>query len=265
MANLADNPLDQPERASKALRELLLLAAPTVAQMASYTVLQFTDTWMLAHVGERQAAAAGNAGMIAFSLIGFGSGVLTLVSTLVSQAFGRGDKELCGRYMWQGIWFAVLFSVAILPSLLLADQPFVLSGHEPALVADEAVFFRIAVVGALPKLISMAIGQYLIAINRPRLVLIAAVVGLMTNVTAAWLLIFPHFGFGGLGVAGAAWGTNIAVTVEMLVLVVLAYDNSAREMGLGKWRPNGQEMRTLIRICRPADSSWPTSWPGHCS
>ena len=54
------DPLD-PTAKRRPLVVLLFLAAPTVAQMASYTLMQFTDRWMLARVGDLEAAAAGTA------------------------------------------------------------------------------------------------------------------------------------------------------------------------------------------------------------
>ena len=95
-----------------AVRELLALALPTVAQMASYTVMQFIDTWMLAHSADRVIAptAAANSGILAFSVISLGMGCLWVVNTLVSQAYGRKDYAACGRYLWQGVWFALVFA-----------------------------------------------------------------------------------------------------------------------------------------------------------
>src|SRR6059058_6308920 len=86
------------------LRELLALAAPTVAQMASYTVMQFIDTWLLSHYGNNkltglEPAAASNAGLFSFSIICLGFGPMFVVNTLVSQNYGRGDKPACGRYL----------------------------------------------------------------------------------------------------------------------------------------------------------------------
>src|SRR5688500_5865908 len=162
--------------------ELLTLAAPTVAQMASYTVLQFTDTWMLSFLGAVEATAAGNSGMLSFSFIGFGTGLLTLVNTLVSQNYGRRNFEACGQYLWQGVWFSLLFSLLAIPTLWFAHLPFAWSGHEPRLVELEAVYYRIIVGGAALKLCATAFGQFLVAVNRPGLVLVAAVVGVFTNV-----------------------------------------------------------------------------------
>src|SRR3954468_1479731 len=99
---LHDN-LDTEEHA-RPLVELLRLAGPTIAQMASYTVMQFLDTWMLAHVGDGIIAptAAANSGILAFAVISFGMGVTWVVNTLVSQCYGRKDFAGCGRYLWQG-------------------------------------------------------------------------------------------------------------------------------------------------------------------
>ena len=62
---------DAPAR--RPLVELLLLAVPTIAQMVSYTTMHFIDTWMLSRLGVAEATAAGNGGLWAWSVIGFGN------------------------------------------------------------------------------------------------------------------------------------------------------------------------------------------------
>src|SRR5689334_24916133 len=92
--------------------ELLRLAGPTVGQMASFTVMQFLDIWMLSRVGDRLIAptASANSGILAFAFISLGMGTLWVVNTLVSQSYGRKDYAACGQFMWQGIWFSLLLS-----------------------------------------------------------------------------------------------------------------------------------------------------------
>src|SRR6267142_6154546 len=130
----------QPTR--RPIVELMQLAGPTIAQMASYTVMHFIDTLMLSRVGDDAAAAQGAAGMFAFCFISFGFGVLMLVNALVSQNFGRKDYAECGRFLWQGIWWAVAFAVVILPLITLMPRVFLLLGHESHLVQLEGTYFR---------------------------------------------------------------------------------------------------------------------------
>src|SRR5437762_2504792 len=167
------------------LRELMHLAGPTIAQMASYTVMHFIDTLMLSRVGDDAAAAAGTAGMFAFTLISFGFGTLMLVNALVSQNFGRKDYAECGRYLWQGIWWAIGFAILILPLIPFMPKVFVLLGHESHLAALEGTYFRIVIAASMTKLVSTAVGDFLLAINRPTTVLIAAVIGVICNSSMA--------------------------------------------------------------------------------
>jgi MATE family multidrug resistance protein len=239
----------EPETRWFQITELWTIALPTIAQMMSYTVMHFADTWMLARLGVKEPAAAGNAGIFAFSIIGFGVGVLFCVNTLVSQNYGQKDYKSCGQYLWQGIWFSVLFSALTAPLILPAARVFELFGHDPQVVQMEATFFRIAVAGTVIKLTGTACGQFLLAINRPWMVMVAAAIGVTVNIVWNWFFIFGNAGAPKMGVAGAAWGTNVGVTAELLVLAALAFAPSVRcTFNSIDWRLRWKQMKTLLGI-----------------
>src|SRR5439155_14662382 len=169
----------QLETRERPIRELLRIALPTVAQMASYTVMQFLDTWMLSHTGDRITAptAAANSGILAFSVIAFGMGVLWVVNTLVSQSYGRKDYRSCGEFLWQGVWFSLVFAALVLPFLPLAPRAFLLAGHEPELAHQEALYLQILVSCGALKLVGTTFGQFLLAIDKAKYVMIATIVG----------------------------------------------------------------------------------------
>lgn len=207
-----------------ALGEMLSLALPTIAQMASYTLMQFFDTWMLARAGHDVDAptAGSNAGMLAFSVISLGMGTLWVVNTLVSQSFGRKNFVSCGRYLWQGIWFAVAFSLLLLPTLPWVSLVFRGMGHEAQLVDMESAYLRIMLAGSMLKLISAAFSQFLLAVDRPHSVLIATLIGVAVNSAAAYVMIFGKLGLSPMGVRGSAWGQTIGVCFEMLAMITAA-------------------------------------------
>jgi MATE family multidrug resistance protein len=235
------------------LLELLILALPTVAQMASYTLMQFIDTWMLAHFGGLAPTAAANSGILAFSLVSFGGGVTLVVNTLVSQSFGKKDFPQCGRYLWQGIWFGLIFGLALLPLRALAAPMFARFGHSPALTAMEVSYYRIVLLTAAAKLVSMAAGQFMLGINRPNAVLVAAASGVAVNAATAWCIVLGHCGFAAMGVEGAAWSQNIGVSVELLVILALALRPGIRNtFGVLRIAPLRREMTTLLRVGLPS-------------
>jgi MATE family multidrug resistance protein len=221
--------------------------------MASYTVMQFADTWMLSRLGVTEPTAAGNGGLLAWSVIGFGVGVLFCVNALVSQHFGQKDFHACGRYLWQGVWFGVFFAFVTALFIPFTPRLFALMGHDPALIAAEGTFFRITVAGTAIKLAATAFGHFLLATNRPWIVMLSAVCGVSANLGVNSLLIYGTFGFPRLGVAGAAWGTNVGVTVELCVLAFVALRPAVRrQFNTADWTLRAAQMRTLLAIGLPS-------------
>jgi multidrug resistance protein, MATE family len=248
------------ERERGPISELFFLAAPTVAQMASYTVMQFIDTWMLSRPqagGGVAATAAANSGILAFAIISFGSGVLVLVNTLVSQAFGRKDFRECGRYLWQGIWIAIVYGGLMILLRNCGPAVFAAFKHPADLAAMEAIYWRIVLLAAGVKCISMSTGQFLLGVDRPRSVLTAALVGTGINAVAAWCVVLGHLGFSRNGVAGAAWAQNLGVSCEMLTLIFIAMRGDVRrQFGSLDWLPRPKYMMTLIRVGVPSGLQW---------
>jgi MATE family multidrug resistance protein len=248
-----------PDASVSPLRELLTLAAPTIAQMASYTVMQFADTKMLAtyshEIGSRSAepTAAANAGLLSFAILSLGWGTVQIVNALVSQNFGQRDYASCGRYLWQGVWFAVAYGLLVLPVALFATSIFTAFGHEPHLVPLQAEYMRITLAWGVLVLARGAFNSFLLAIGRPNFVLVGAVAAVVANVFFNWLLIWGHWGFPRLGLAGAAWGTNAAVTVELLLLVLFSLRGSIRRTyNALDWRPRWAEMRLVLKVGVPS-------------
>ncbi|HLL90488.1 MAG TPA: MATE family efflux transporter [Tepidisphaeraceae bacterium] len=244
----------QPDKVRTPLAELLFLAAPTVAQMASYTVMQFCDALQLSvGAGDVAATAAGMAGFMAFTGMAWAFGALMVVNTLVSQSLGAGNREACGRHLWQGIWLAVLIGLLLVPTRFVSAPLFALFGHSPELVAQEKAYYDVQVLATPVRLATLATGQFLLAIGRPNITLLAAAVSAVVNIGLNHLLINGHLGFPRMGVAGAAWATNAAVCVEFGILALFAWSRAIRaQFHSGNWRLNVPAMRLLVRLGIPA-------------
>jgi MATE family multidrug resistance protein len=257
MADQAGLPLDSRNQPAspRPLAELLYLAAPTVAQMASYTLMQFIDTWILAHAGGSvlPPTAAANAGMLAFAAISMGMGVMFIVNTLVSQSFGRKDPASCGRFLWQGIWFAVGFAILLLPLIPFAPGVFRSFGHEAPLAKLEGTYLRIVLAASVLKLAATAIEQFFLGVNRPMTVAVATMTGVGVNAVVAWIIVMGRLGFHPMGVAGAAMAQNIGVGVELGVMVLFTLIGPVkREFHRGDWRLRTNEMLTLLKVGIPS-------------
>lgn len=231
------------------LVELMSLALPTIAQMSSYTIMQLIDRKFVSELGTQAAAAAMNAGMIAFSFIAFGFGVTAVVNSLVSQRYGEQRFDHCGRYMWQGIWFSLLYAALLLPVFAYAESIFQFLGHGAELVKLEASFMRVMLSWTAIKLAGMCCGQFLLATNRPNTNLVSALIAVAINALAAYALVFGHFGMPKLGLLGAAWAQNIGVTVETSILIAFCCNARSRKIfNTLDWKLRKTEFTLLMKI-----------------
>jgi MATE family multidrug resistance protein len=235
------------------LREIMVLAIPTVLQMLSYTVEQFTDTYMLSRVGDLEASACVSAGMVTFCIISFGFGILMLVNAMVSQAFGAGEHRECGSHLWQGLWFGVIYAMCFVPSLWLSPYLFEWMGHDQRIIPMEVNYFNICIGALIIKMPAVALGQFMLAVNRPNVVLWSAASGMVANIFVNWVLIYGNWGAPAMGVAGAAWGTNSAVFIELLVLALVAFGPSMRAAyGTLRMAFDRKKFWELLRVGTPS-------------
>lgn len=240
-------------RPTTPLRELLTLAVPTILQMLSYTVEQVTDAYMLARVSDAAASAAVSAGMVTFCFISFGFGILMLVNALVSTAFGANQPRDCGKYLWQGIWFGVGYAVLLTPAMFWSPELFAWMGHQAELIPLEVDYFNVTMSALVVKMLAVALGQFMLAVNRPNVVLYSAFAGMLGNIFVNWLLIYGNWGCPELGVAGAAWGTNTAIMIELAILAAVVFSPAIRAaFHTLDWRFDWPKLRELLRIGLPS-------------
>jgi len=233
---------DTKQPLSAALRELLVLAAPTAATMVSYSLAQFVDGRFVSELGAEEFAAHGNGSIFAYALIAVVMGVLTVINTYVSQHLGAGRPERSAAYAWNGLWMGAIFWLAVLVPVGLFIGPITTGlaqlidlitanggrglAFTPEAIALQNEYARVLFLGAVAVIWARAISHFFFGLHRPGVILVASVIGNGVNVLANWILIFdeiPLLGVagGGLGLTGAALGTVIGTAVEFAIPLVI--------------------------------------------
>ncbi|MEO0512581.1 MAG: MATE family efflux transporter [Planctomycetota bacterium] len=271
------------------LRELLTIAVPTIATMASFSAMQFVDALMVAQIGPEPAyvAAQGNGGMTNWVVLSVFFGVTSVINTYVSQNLGAGTAERGARYAWAGIWGGVatwplmLVAAALVPLLFGGVEVFGLTlgfNHTGELRRLETSYAQVLLVGSLLKLVVKPISEFHFGIHKPSVVTYAVVASNLANVVANYVLIFgrvsvpaldPHVpGWSAvtellrpiddalppLGVTGAAYGTLVGYAVEIAIqlLVFLGPRYNAAYQTRAAARSWRREARDIARLGWPA-------------
>ena len=241
--------------------EMLRIAAPTIATMVSYTVMQFVDGIMVSQIDPPDpvyVAAQGNGSVWAFVPVSFMAGLLGVVNTYVSQNLGAGTPQKAPAYAWNALWLSALAAVLMLPYAWAIPWIFALPqlNQEPRLQEMGAVCAQILLYGAVVTMATRALAQFFYGLHRPAVVLWAAIAGNLTNVAVNYVLIYgqPQWGIEAMGVRGAALGTVVGTTVELILpaMVFLSAKYDALYKVRSQWRPSVAHIKDILRIGWPA-------------
>ncbi len=260
--------------------EMLAIALPSVATMMSYTLMQFIDAKMVAHIdppNPAYIAAQGNGGIAAWLGISVMFGTLMIVNTFVSQNLGAGRGERGSVYAWTAIWLSLAWAIVLIPYGLAMPAIFGSMGHPEDVLALEIQYGQILIFGSFFTVATRGLSNYFYGMHRAGVVLVAALAGNLCNVLANIPLIFGSagmprtglapldalgdlgrqislaIGLDGLGVPGAAWGTLLGSSVELAIPMIIFLGPMHRTFRTrSAWRPERRAMLDVLRV----------GWPG---
>lgn len=82
------------------VREVMNMSWPIVLGSLSFTIMEFTDKWMVSKLGTVPLAAVGSSSLWSYTLSTIIIGIVGCVSTFAAQSLGRNEKGNCARYAW---------------------------------------------------------------------------------------------------------------------------------------------------------------------
>lgn len=230
------------------------MALPAVITTSCRAAMDVADFIMVARLPTEDAQAAIlPAQVVMWSYIVFGMGVVTMVNTFAAQALGRKNESECSAYAWQGIYVSVFFG--ILAGVVIQFVPAVVEwiGHEPGVQANEIAYMRVALLTTGPTLIAEGLGWFFIGIHRPQIPMWTALEAIVLNIIVAGALIFGWGPFPQMGIAGAAWGTLVAVCYRAVRLSIAFLGPSIHEIYRTRetWKPSLSRLSNLFRVGVP--------------
>ncbi len=234
-------------------RRLLALALPMVVQNLITNSLGLIDTFMVGTLGEGPLAGVTLANIPVFvvQLVMFGA--QSGSSVLISQYWGKGDRESINRVMGLGTY--VVGAIALLFALittLIPHQFMSLFGNDGEVIATAASYVRI--VGwsyFFDSFVQIYIGAHR-SMGKPSRGMYILIASMISNTFLNWVLIFGKLGAPAMGVEGAALATLIARVISFTIMLVWALRD--REFSI-RWavflRPGKAMLFRFVRVAGP--------------
>lgn len=231
---------------------MLRLAAPLALAELGWMAMGLADTVMVGRLPHSAlaigAVSVGSALFYGFGI--FGLGLLVGLDTLVSQAFGAGDRHEAHRTLSSGLVIAVAGSPLLMLCVFAISPVLGWIGVNGA-VRDQAVIFVNVLVWSLPPLmIYSALRRYLQGLHVVKPVTFALITANLVNIAGNWLLIYGHWGFSPMGIRGSAMAT-VAARIYLCAVLVWAIWRHDRTAFL-HMRSDMLHVRRILALSLPA-------------
>ncbi|MBD2559303.1 MULTISPECIES: MATE family efflux transporter [Nostoc] len=232
----------------------LKLAIPLAAAQLSEIATSFTDTVMMGLLGSKTLAAGALGFTTYIALLWMSSGMVSAVGVLVAIAFGADQLQRIRNIACQGLWLTVPLSIPMM-LLLWNMTPILLHlGQQESNVLLSQSYLR-AIVWGFPALIGFSVLKNLVsALNRPQLIIVIMVIGVVVNAIANYILMFGKLGLPALGLAGIGWASTLTLWIQFVAgMSVISLDKELRTYQLfGNWyRFNTLVFSEIIKIGLP--------------
>jgi MATE family multidrug resistance protein len=227
---------------------LLRLAIPLIFGTAFLSVMEFIDRMFLTWYSYDSAAAATPAGGLAYILISFFMGIVLYIGNFIAQYYGAGQYKYAGKFLWQGIYCALIGSAVILMISFFSDNIIALIGHDISVQKLESTYFRMMCTGAFAIIVNALMVGFFSGIGKQNVIVTVITGSLVVNIVSDYLLIFGNFGFPRLGITGAALATIISNILSVTVYLVVAFLPKNREkFGMCCWKLDVRFIKHILK------------------
>ena len=194
------------------------LSLPAIIAMILYGLnVIFDGVFVGRLVGE--TAFAGISIVYPLTQISLGLGSLVGVGTgsYLSILLGKNDKKTQGKLVGNANLISIIATVIMMAVGFLFLEPILrMLGAEGDVLNYAASYFRITLIGSIFWIIGLAYNMIVRAEGKMNTAAVMMGAGLIVNIISNYILMAIFH----LGVAGAAWGTNIGMFVYALLFVI---------------------------------------------
>ncbi len=214
-------------------RLMLTIAIPLIIQQGITSFVSLLDNLMVGSLpGEEPLSGVSIVNQLinVYYLTLFGG--LSGASIFGAQFYGVGDwKGMRNTFRFRMLFGIGVTAIAVAVFLLWGDSLAMLflnnENNTPeavALTMEHAMsYLKIAVWGLIPFMLSQVYVNLLRETGETFHPMLSSVMAILTNLVLNYCLIFGHFGFPKMGVAGAALATVIARVLEALYVIVYTH------------------------------------------
>ena len=234
-------------QAAPGARDVFALAWPMTLKALFLHGTVVIDGLLLSSLGEAALAAMGLAAALGGMVLGMIFAFSHAMQIRTAQAFGGGDPVFLKSVLTSGL--AVSLSIGLIGVVvihLFGGALIGLLAPSPEIAVQAETYLKIFSIVILGEAIGQCIASFFNGCSRSKLPLYGYLLSVPINVISSIGLIHGLWGLPAMGVAGAALGSAIAITVQTIFWSVLLLRTNGHLRGVAGWH-NGTLSATIKR------------------
>lgn len=241
-------------RTSVTNREIWSIAYPIMLGNLAQTIITFTDTAFLGHLGTIALSASMMAGLFYFVFTTLAMGFAVGIQIFIARRFGEGNLKQIGVIFEHGALFVLLLGILLLGILFFSS-----GGLLGLLIESESIrlssieYLNIRRFGIVFVVFNFLFRSFYVGISNTKVITYSTILMAVVNIFLDWCLIFGHCGLPEMGVGGAALAS---LTAEFAAFCFFwgytFFTIPNEEYGMFRWHKLQPElMGSILKVAFP--------------
>ncbi len=203
----------------KYYKDILKLAGPVALTQAGQILVQLIDNAMVGQLGTLPLAATSFASSISIIFLMLVMGMSLGLTPLVGEMYSSGNHRISANYLQNSLLLYGGMGVVVFV-MMTAFIPLMSYMGQPADVVAVAIpYYKYITWSVFAFMLFAPFKQFLEGLGNTKVAMTIIITANAINVLFNWLLIYGHWGFPEMGVAGAGLATLISRLVTPFLII----------------------------------------------
>ena len=233
-------------------KEIWSIALPIMLGNMAQTIINFTDTAFLGHLGVIALGASMLAGLFYFVFTTIATGFAIGIQIIIARRFGEGNYGRIGIIFEHGSLFVLILG-SILFSILyfFSDQLLYLLIDSQNIYDASIEYIKYRRYGIIFVCFNFLYRALYIGISNTKVITYSTIIMAIVNIFLDYCLIFGNFGFPEMGIGGAALASFCAEVSAFVFFTIYSYITLTKK-NYGMFKVHKLESELMGRILRVA-------------
>lgn len=235
-------------------KEIWSIALPIMLGNMAQTIINFTDTAFLGHLGVIALGASMLAGLFYYVFTTVAAGFAIGIQIIVARRFGEKSYERIGVIFGHGSLFVLILGTILFATLyFLSDRLLLWLIDSPNIYEASLEYIKYRQFGIIFVCFNFLFRALYVGISSTKVITYSTIIMAVVNIALDYCLIFGKLGFPEMGIGGAALASLCAEIAAFIFFTAYSYITLGKgEFGLFRLhKPEAGLMGRILKISTP--------------